>query len=176
MLVATKGDTTIVLNEGVVAVFKTTPPTTAPIKQMMPTDGRRFGAYGIIMAPEGLIFIEKPGRGRGVELTGGHGKPDDMSLEECFVREAFEETGVSLDTDDVRLIDEARILPTHISGIFLAQIPFLPKTLKKIGDEGEIVHVIKPRNLGEVKMFEPHVPHIKKALAILNSSKRAEKL
>jgi len=28
-------------------------------------DGRRFGAYGMVLAPEGIVFIEKPGKGRG---------------------------------------------------------------------------------------------------------------
>lgn len=141
------------------------------IKQM-PTDGRRFGAYGMIVAPEGIIFVTKPGKGRGLEFPGGHGEPDDVSLEECFEREALEEVGVHITPEKMHLIDEARVLETHISGMFMAQIARLPKTLKKVGDGGEIVSILKMRDVRAMrsKIFPPHLRYLDMAFKILDTS------
>jgi 8-oxo-dGTP pyrophosphatase MutT (NUDIX family) len=141
-------------------------------------DGRKFGAYGMVLAPEGIIFIEKPGKGRGLEFPGGHGEPEDDSLEECFERELDEETGVHVAPEDMRLIDEPRVLPTHTSGIFLAQISRLPKTLKKqnADETGRITEVVHILTLKEVramrsKIFPPHLRYLDMALKMLDTSR-----
>lgn len=138
--------------------------------------GSKYGAYVMTIAPEGVIFIEKPGRGRGLEFPGGHGKPEDGSLEECGARELYEEVGVEVDPEDMRIIGEEKVLPTHTSGIFLAQIGRLPKTLKHFGDGGEIIHIVKQRDLGTMraKIFPPHRLYFDMALKLLDG-KRAQK-
>lgn len=145
---------------------------------MAQQDGRKFGAYGMVLAPEGIVFIEKPGKGRGVEFPGGHGEPEDMSLEECFERELLEETGIHVSPENMRLIDEPRILPTHISGMFLAQIPRLPKTLKKqntdeVGKVTEIVHVLSLKEVREMRsrIFPPHLQYLDLAFKMLDLSR-----
>ncbi|AKM78388.1 MAG: hypothetical protein UY31_C0008G0015 [Candidatus Wolfebacteria bacterium GW2011_GWE1_48_7] len=141
-------------------------------------DGRRFGAYGMVLAPEGIVFIEKPGKGRGLEFPGGHGEPEDDSLEECFERELNEETGVHVAPENMRLIDKPRVLPTHTSGIFLAQIARLPKTLKKQNEDEagrvtEIVHVLTLKKVRSMRsrIFPPHLRYLDMALKMLDLSK-----
>ena len=142
----------------------------------MTAKGKKLGAYVMVIAPEGFVFIEKPGRGRGYEFPGGHGEDDDESLAEVGERELFQETGVHVLPEKMRLIDE-RVFPTHTTGIFLAQISHLPKTLKKVGDDGEIVHVVRQRESASIrdKIFPPHRESFDKVLRMLNSSIRANK-
>lgn len=142
------------------------------------TDGRKFGAYGMVLAPEGVVFVEKPGKGRGLEFPGGHGEPDDASLEECFERELDEETGVHVAPENMRLIEEPRVLPTHTSGIFLTQISRLPKTLKKenadpTGKITEIVHILtlKEVRANRSRIFPPHLRYLDMALKMLDLSR-----
>ena len=138
--------------------------------------GKQLGAYVMPMAPEGIVFIEKPGRGRGYEFPGGHGEEGESTLEEVAARELFQETGICVEPEDMHLIEEPRELPTHTSGVFLVQIDHLPKTLRETGDDGEIIHVVKPRNLNAMrgKMFPPHRQYFDMALKLLDG-KRAQK-
>lgn len=136
--------------------------------------GEQLGAYVITFAPEGIVFIEKPGRGRGLEFPGGHGEADDANLAEVAERELYQETGIQVDPDDMRLIGEPRVTETHTSGILLVQIPRLPKTLRKVGDGGEIVHVVRPRDLKKHRFFPPHQQYLDTALRMLESVNRPE--
>jgi 8-oxo-dGTP pyrophosphatase MutT (NUDIX family) len=176
MLIATKGDVTVVMHDGNIGIFEKIAPPEQQTKQM-PTDGRRFGAYVMVIAPEGIVFIQKPGKGRGFELPGGHGEPDDQSLEECGERETIEEIGIHVAPEQMRPIEEPRTLATHISGFLMAQIARLPKTLKKVGNEGETVHVIRTKDVRGAmrsKIFPPHLRVIETALRMLDSANRAE--
>ncbi len=135
--------------------------------------GKQLGAYAIPMAPEGAVFVEKPGLGRGYEFPGGHGEEGEATLEEVATRELFQETGIRVEEEDLHLLGDENVKTSYTTGIFIAQIKKLPKTLKEIGDEGEIIHVIKQRNLRTIraKIFPPHLPYFDMALRLLDVKK-----
>lgn len=155
----------------------------------LPVDVTKLGAYGVILTPRGFVFIEKPGKGRGLELPGGHGEladahsdPDasleklwEESLRNCFSRETMEETGVDVDPEELRFLEGPQFRPTHVIGIFFVQLGRHPKTIKTeivngAGQVTEIVHVIPAREVKGMRhrFFPPHLKHIDVALKMLD--------
>ncbi len=137
-------------------------------------DGKKLGACVIVMTPKGFVFIEKPLKQRGYECPGGHGEEEDESLQECAARELAQETGIYADLEDLRLIDEPRIRHTLgtseiecVTGMFLLQLSYMPK-LKKFGNDGEIVHLVKQRDLRTIRVFPPHFSYLTKAMNMLD--------
>lgn len=136
--------------------------------------GKESGAYVIVFSPQGVVFVEKPGKGRGYELPGGHGEETDESFEECGERELAEETGIQVPPEDLRMIGVPQKRGRHNSATFLAQIPRLPKTLKKENVEKggrvtEVIHVLTLKQLNEErhKIWPPHLSSINDAFKTL---------
>lgn len=132
----------------------------------LPSDGTKFSAYCVVVTPEKIVMVEKPERGRGDECPGGHGNPNDKSLEECAARELLEETGIDVEPEDMRMIGEPVLKPTYISAVFLVYLPTVPKTIRKKGSDGEIVHVRNRRDVvkGNVPVWPPHLKDINRGI------------
>ena len=129
----------------------------------LPSDGTKFSAYCVVVTPETIVMVEKPGRNRGDECPGGHGAPEDASLEECAARELLEETGIDVEPEDMKMIGAPVVKPTYISAVFLVYLSTIPKTIRKIGSDGEIVHIRKRQDVikGNVPVWPPHLADIK---------------
>lgn len=123
----------------------------------------------MVVTPQGIPTVMDPTKPAPVleKLPGGKGHPGE-DAQQCAARELEEEIGISVDEFDLRVITEED-RGSHIFTAFCIQLNRMPKGLKTIGDEGEMVNVRKPREIRAMRsqILRPHLGIIERGLAML---------
>lgn len=119
----------------------------------------QHAAAVLIVSPEGIPLIRDPKKPvpRYWKLPGGRSEGSE-SPEECAVREIFQETGLTIDIDDLKILDQEERF-NHTLSIFRVDVPSL-KGLKKVGDEKEEIQVF--RDMKEIGMMPDFFPNHKR--------------
>lgn len=122
---------------------------------MFNTESRHAVAV-LILSPEGTPLVRDPKKPlpRYWKLPGGRSEGLETP-EECAVREIFQELGLVVEQDDLKVIDQ-QDRSTHILTFFEIGLPSL-KGLKEEGDEQEEIKVFS--SLIEINKMEDFFPN-----------------
>ena len=109
----------------------------------------------MIISPEGIPLIRDPKKPlpRYWKLPGGRSEGSEIP-EECATREIYEELGLKIDIDDLRVI-ERQDRGNHTLTFFRISLSSL-QGLKKVGDEQEEIKIF---NLSEASKLPDLFPN-----------------
>ena len=126
----------------------------------------RYAVAVLILSPEGIPLVRDPKKPipRYWKLPGGRSEGKETA-EECAVREIFEELGLKIEQDDLRVIEQ-QDRGSHTVTFFETELSSL-KGIKNEGDEIEEIKIFSSLiEIGKMEDFFPNHLRIVQEAAI----------